>query len=88
MKYTVVNEDEYQEMLEVVKKAVDFRVAFAHNNKIEIEMGGFRWSFADKTDAQITEEAARMCEIFNLCVIDHITDKIASWVYENKRNFN
>lgn len=72
----------------VATKCLDFKIYFNEKAKVCMELGGQKWVFADKTDAEAVENISKIFNSVNIAMWEIINENILRWVSENKKSFN
>lgn len=72
----------------VAAKCLNFKIYFDTKQKICMELGGQKWVFSDKTDAEAIDRVSQIFSSINIYMWEIINEKVLNWVSNNKQSFN
>lgn len=81
-----ITEDEFAK--HVATKCLNLKIYFNENAKVCMELGGQKWVFDDKTDAEAIERVSQIFNSVNRYMWEIVNEKVLRWVSESKKSFN
>ena len=79
---------EYEVTKQIATECLKFYVDYDSSGKLYMEMGGNKWEFKDKTDAQAVEKIAEIWSYIRSCMNEVVNEKLLSWAAQHKKDFN
>lgn len=72
----------------VAEQCLNFKIYFNETAEVVMELGGQKWTFEDKTDAQAVDRISEIFTLISAYMWRIVNEKVLQWVRESKRSFN